>query len=73
MDWTFQVACLSAILFVAKANATSSDELFPSEEQVVVTNTAMGARCSVAADLNGDGRLDIITASSNDNAVSWFE
>ena len=32
----------------------------------------MGARCAIAADLDGDGRLDLVAASSNDNAVSWF-
>ena len=32
----------------------------------------MGARCAIAADLDGDGLLDLVAASSNDNAVSWF-
>lgn len=39
---------------------------------MVVTDQAMGARCAVAADFDGDGRMDIVAASSNDNAVSWF-
>ena len=33
----------------------------------------MGARCAVAADFDGDGRLDLVSASSNDNAVSWHQ
>lgn len=51
------------------------DDIFTSETpqgRVVVTNQAMGARCAVAADFDGDGRLDLVSASSNDNAVSWF-
>ena len=60
-------------VFVTVTADINATELFSSTDQVVVTNTAMGARCSIAADLNGDGKLDIITASSNDNAVSWFE
>ena len=32
----------------------------------------MGARCAVSADFDGDGLQDIVSASSNDNAVSWF-
>lgn len=39
---------------------------------LVVTDQAMGARCAVAADFDGDGHLDLVSASSNDNAVSWF-
>ena len=38
---------------------------------LVVADRAMGARCAVAADFDGDGRLDLVSASSNDNAVSW--
>eukprot|EP00804_Cyclotella_cryptica_P004550 CCRYP_006905-RB/>CCRYP_006905-RB protein AED:0.04 eAED:0.04 QI:102/1/1/1/0.8/0.66/6/1055/1315 len=46
--------------------------LLTPDRSVIVTNQAMGARCAVAADFDNDGRLDIVAASSNDNAVSWF-
>lgn len=46
--------------------------IFDAERRVIATNQAMGARCAVAADFDGDGRMDIVSASSNDNAVSWF-
>lgn len=46
--------------------------LLTATRRTIVTNQAMGARCAVAADFDGDGRLDIVAASSNDNAVSWF-
>ena len=33
----------------------------------------MGARSAVSADFDSDGLLDLVTASSNDNAVSWYK
>lgn len=53
-------------------NNTEESDIFNSEERIIVTNQAMGARCAVAADFDGDGRMDLVSASSNDNAVSWF-
>ena len=50
----------------------SNSSLFLLDRAVLVTDQAMGARCAVAADFDGDGRLDLVSASSNDNAVSWF-
>ena len=88
IDLALTMACMSVMVGVPCAtaqdvpsdvafamNATQEElpyELFPMSDRVIVTNTAMGARCAVAADLNGDGRVDIVSASSNDNAVSWF-
>ena len=64
-----QLVVLAGICRVAlTANATG---LF--REGLVVTNQAMGARCAVAADFDGDGRPDLVSASSNDNAVSWYK
>lgn len=68
---------IRAIFWVAvmASNSLSSQaqDTFSAADRVVVTNTAMGARCAVAADLDGDGKMDIVAASSNDNAVSWFQ
>ena len=49
-----------------------NNPLFTKTNRVIVTNQAMGARCAVSADFDGDGLQDIVSASSNDNAVSWF-
>lgn len=66
----------SAPLSVSAANTTNTTmnttSIFDLDRRVVVTNQAMGARCAVAADFDGDGRQDLVSASSNDNAVSWF-
>ena len=65
------LAVLTSVLRGGTAqNATS---LLSSKRRVVVTQQAMGARCAVAADFDGDGRADLVSASSNDNAVSWFK
>lgn len=65
------LAVLTSVLRGGTAqNATS---LLSSKRRVVVTQQAMGARCAVAADFDGDGRVDLVSASSNDNAVSWFK
>ena len=52
---------------------TTTNPLFSPVDRIVVTDQAMGARCAVAADFDGDGRLDLVSASSNDNAVSWYQ
>ena len=58
---------------LAAGNSTGEEPyVFNVYDRVVVTNQAMGARCAVAADFDGDGRQDLVSASSNDNAVSWY-
>ena len=38
-------------------------------KQIVVTTNANSARSVVAADINGDGFLDLVSASSDDNKI----
>ena len=60
-------------------SSSVEDDVFSSEESrderrvIPVTNQAMGVRCAVAADFDEDGLLDIVSASSDDNAVSWYK
>ena len=42
-------------------------------KQLVVTTKASGARSVVAADINGDGFLDLVSASYNDNKIAWYQ
>ncbi len=67
---------LSSIL-IAIASAQSEpnypNNLFTTDNRTIVTNQAMGARCAVSADFDGDGLQDLVSASSNDGAVSWYK
>ena len=66
---TFTLLVLTITLRTCLAANTTASRF---GERVLVTDHAMGARCAVAADFDGDGRMDLVSASSNDNAVSWF-
>ena len=39
----------------------------------IVTSEAMGARCVVSAHFTGNGLKDLVSASSTDNQVAWYE
>ncbi|MEX0609551.1 MAG: FG-GAP-like repeat-containing protein [Balneolaceae bacterium] len=45
----------------------------PSFTEYVVSNTANGARSVYASDVDGDGDLDLMSASFNDNKIAWYE
>lgn len=38
-----------------------------------VSSSALGARAVVAADVDGDGDLDVLSASSGDGKLAWYE
>ncbi|MCB9159708.1 MAG: VCBS repeat-containing protein [Caldilineaceae bacterium] len=38
-----------------------------------ISNNAAGARAALAADIDGDGDMDIYSASHGDNKVAWYE
>lgn len=42
------------------------------EVKQVVDDNAIGARTVIASDLNGDGYLDLASASKDDNSVAWY-
>lgn len=44
----------------------------PAFTQHIITASADGARGVMAADLDGDGDLDILAASTNDDTVAWY-
>jgi hypothetical protein len=37
-----------------------------------ITSSANGAYCVYAADVDSDGRVDVLSASSQDNTVAWY-
>ena len=66
------------ILVAASGNGTvswfeNSGTNPPQFTQRVITTQAAGARSVFAADLTGNGDLDVISASSDNNTVAWYE
>jgi len=41
--------------------------------QQTITTNAISARHVIAADLDNDGDMDVISASQNDNKIAWYE
>ena len=41
--------------------------------KLILATSADGARFFHVADIDGDGDLDIISASANDNTIAWYE
>jgi hypothetical protein len=71
-----RILTLSSLVCVVLARTCPSvdssvaDAVF--SRRTVVTDEAKGARCAVAADFDGDGLLDLVSASSTDNTVAWY-
>ncbi|MGQ0700311.1 MAG: FG-GAP-like repeat-containing protein, partial [Panacagrimonas sp.] len=49
------------------------DALNPGFTLRTISTTASQARSVFAADLDGDGDQDVLSASSNDNKIAWYE
>ena len=45
----------------------------PSWTKAVIATSADGAASVFAADMDGDGDMDIVSASYNDNTIAWYE
>ena len=65
---------LSASLYDDKIRWYENDgQTNPSFTTHEITDQADGARSVYAADVDGDGDMDVLSASSNDNTVRWYE
>ena len=45
----------------------------PTFTKRVITNTANGAFSVYAVDIDGDGDMDVLSASGNDNTIAWYQ
>ena len=52
--------------------ATIDQSMHYRSSRIIVNDQALGARSAVSADFDGDGVQDLASASSYDNAVSWY-
>ncbi|NIQ19395.1 MAG: hypothetical protein GTN95_04150, partial [Gammaproteobacteria bacterium] len=55
---------------VPNADQAESDRFGP---QQVISTPADGARSVFAADLDGDGDTDVLSASDHDDTIAWYE
>nr|WP_257469951.1 FG-GAP-like repeat-containing protein [Prochlorococcus marinus] len=53
--------------------ATTATDSFPTWTPIVVASNADGASDVHVADMDGDGDLDIVSASYNDDTIAWYE
>jgi hypothetical protein len=51
-------------------NAAGDGSAWPSHD---ITASAKGARCVFAADMDGDGDIDALSASRDDDKIAWYE
>lgn len=51
----------------------NTDGLGTFGSQQIITTSANGAQCVFAADMDGDGDADVLSASYSDNEVAWYE
>ena len=55
------------------SRGTKTMEQAPSTALQTITTSAYAARSVYAADLDGDGDLDVLSASFNDDRIAWYE
>ena len=42
-------------------------------DETIISSNAAGAESVFAVDLDGDGDMDVLTASRNDDKIAWYE
>ena len=74
LDGDGDMDVLSALTFDATIvwheNDGAADPVFTDR---VITMDADGVLSVMAADVDGDGDMDVLSASSNDNTIAWYE
>ena len=60
------------LLLVVSTSCPALYAGFRPEQHVIVQNETLGARSVYAADLDGDGDIDILSASEGDGKIAWY-
>src|SRR5262245_22731730 len=67
----FPITALALAIALAPGAASAVGVVFGPEQ--TITSLASGTRSVVAADIDGDGDLDAVSASVNDDKIAWYE
>jgi hypothetical protein len=73
MKTTYQFFAYCALLALALSPQQTQAQSTVFGEQQIITTNAADAISIYASDLDGDGDMDILSASVSDNKIAWYE
>lgn len=67
---TYGLRAASGLLALTMGAAAIGGEV-PFDPQLIISQNAVSARTAIAADVDGDGVMDVVTASLGDDKIAW--
>jgi hypothetical protein len=67
----FKISTLIVFLIIFGITTSNAQTTFGSQE--IITTSAVGANAVYACDIDGDGDIDVLSASQVDNSIAWYE